>query len=134
MKFDGQRYEVSLPWRKICPELPSNQGLALKRLENVETRLRKQPEKAQMYKDAINQYLKDGHARLVTAEDEKIDRIHYLPQHPVFRQEKSTTKCRAVFDTVVKSMHRVSLNDCLLPGPALQPDLMSSRLNDGGCS
>ena len=32
VKFDGQRYEVSLPWRKICPKLPSNQGLALKRL------------------------------------------------------------------------------------------------------
>lgn len=56
-----------------------------------------------MYKDAINQYLTDGHARLVTAEDEETCRISYLPHHPVFRQEKSTTKCRAVFDAAAKS-------------------------------
>lgn len=30
VKFDGQRCEVSLPWRKNCSELTSNRGLALK--------------------------------------------------------------------------------------------------------
>lgn len=125
MKFDGQRYEVSLPWNENCPNLPSNRGLALKRLANVEARLRKQPEQAQMYKDYINQYLNDGHARPIMAEDEKACRIHYLPHHPVFREEKSTTKCRAVFDAATKGLEGVSLNDFLLPGPALQPDLVT---------
>jgi hypothetical protein len=125
VKFDGQRYEVSLPWKENCPNLPSNRGLSLKRLANVEARLRKQPEPAQMYKHYINQYLNDSHARPIMAEDEKACRIHYLPHHPVFREEKSTTKCTAVFDAAAKGLEGVSLNDCLLPGPALQPDLMS---------
>ncbi|XP_028407170.1 uncharacterized protein LOC114529555 [Dendronephthya gigantea] len=125
VKFDGQRYEVSLPWKEDCPKLLSNRGLALKRLANVEAKLKKQPEHARMYKDSINQYINDGHARLITAEDDKAYRIHYLPHHPVFREEKSTTKCRAVFDASAKGLEGVSLNDCLLPGPALQPDLVS---------
>ena len=106
--------------------LEDDPNLILKKFWNLESiGVTEEPEKAQMYKDAVNQYLKDGHARLVTAEDEKTCRIHYLPHHPVFRQEKSTTKCRAVFDAAAKSTDGVSLNDCVLPGPALQPDLVS---------
>ena len=125
VKFDGQRYEVSLPWKKNCPKLTSNREISLKRLTKVEARLKKQPEQAQMYRDSINQYFNDGHARLLTVEDEQASKIHYLPHHPVFRKEKSTTKCRAVFDAATKTPEGVSLNDCLLPGPALQPDLVS---------
>jgi hypothetical protein len=51
-----------------------------------------------MYKESINQYIKDSHAREITANDEKAEKVHYLPHHPVSRQDKSTTKCRAVFD------------------------------------
>ena len=78
-----------------------------------------------MYKDSIKQYLNDGHARLITTEDEKAQKIHYLPHHSVFKKERSTTECRAVFDAAAKSAEGVSLNDCLLPGPAFQPDLVS---------
>ena len=77
-----------------------------------------------MYKDSFKQYLNDGHAR-ITTEDEKAQKIHYLPHHSVFKKERSTTKCRAVFDAATKSAEGVSLNDCLLPGPAFQPDLVS---------
>ena len=81
-------------------------------------KLKKEPEQAQMYKEAINQYINDGHARETTVEDDAADRIHYLPHHPVFRKEKSTTKCRAVFDAAAKNAAGISLNDCLLRGPA----------------
>ena len=51
--------------------------------------------------------------------------INYLPHHPVFCTNKVTTKCRVVFDASSKNENGVSLNDCLLPGPALQPNLVS---------
>ena len=44
--------------------------------------------------------------------------VHYLPHRPVVREDKSTTKIRAVFDASC-SVNGVSLNDCLYPGPNL---------------
>ena len=128
LKFDGERYEVELPWKRNCPTLVNNRNIAMKRLINVESKLSKIPEQASMYKESINQYIKDGHARETTHNDNGADKVHYLPHHPVFRKDKSTTKCRAVFDASAKNQEGISLNDCLLPGPALQPDLVSILL------
>ena len=51
--------------------------------------------------------------------------VRYLPHHAVFRDDKTTTKCRIVFDASAREGDGVSLNDCVLPGPALQPNLAS---------
>ena len=40
-------------------------------------------------------------------------------------QTKRTTKCRIVFDASALEEGGVSLNDCVLPGPALKPNLAS---------
>ena len=48
-----------------------------------------------------------------------------MPHHPVFRKDSLTTKCRVVFDASSKNSNGVSLNDCLLTGPVLQPNLVS---------
>jgi hypothetical protein len=127
VNFDGERYEVELLWTKNCPKLADNRKIAMKRLVNVEARLKKNPEQLVMYKQLINQYIKDGHARETTIDDDQSEIIQYLP-HPVFRKDKSTTKCRAVFDASAKNHEETSLNDCLLPGPVLQPDLVSVLL------
>ena len=57
LKFDGERYEVPLLWKGDAPELRSNYYQAVKRLESVERQLRRNPEKANAYKSAINQYV-----------------------------------------------------------------------------
>ena len=56
LKFDGQRYEVSLPWRENHPELCDNYNQAVKRLESVEKQLLRNPIRAEAYKSSINQY------------------------------------------------------------------------------
>ena len=39
--------------------------------------------------------------------------IHYLPHHPVVRQDKTTTKVRVVYDACGRVRSHPSLNDCL---------------------
>ncbi|KAL9956140.1 hypothetical protein ACROYT_G037576 [Oculina patagonica] len=52
----------------------------------------------------------------------------YLPHHAIIREDKQTTKTRVVFDASAKDSNGVSLNSCLEPGPALQPDLVGILL------
>ena len=54
--------------------------------------------------------------------------MRYLPHHAVFREDKKSTKCRVVFDASACDEHDVSLNDCILTWPTLQPNLVSVLL------
>ncbi len=49
---------------------------------------------------------------------------YYMPHHPVIRDDKQTTKLRIVFDVSSHEEGSPSLNDCLLIGPNLNPDLL----------
>ena len=125
LKFDGQNYEVQLPWRKDDPRLENNYAQAVKRLESIERRLKRDPVKAEAYSAAINQYVEKGFAEEVSQRGNENGVLRYLPHHAVFRADKRTTKCRIVFDASAQEEGGVSLNDCVLPGPALQPNLAS---------
>ncbi len=50
-------------------------------------------------------------------------RINYLPHHAVYKLDRSTTKCRIVFDGASKT-NGVSINDIVEIGPCLLPDLL----------
>ena len=120
--FDGERYEVGLPWKKDHPPLVHNYGQAYQRLVSTERRLANNSEKARIYCEAVSQYIEDGHAQPLH-EDHKADKIRYLPHHGIFREDRSTTKCRVTFDSSAETHHGQSVNSCLLKGPKLQPDL-----------
>ncbi|XP_068693031.1 uncharacterized protein [Montipora foliosa] len=117
------KYEVGLPWKRDHPPLVDNYQQSYLRLISIERNLVKHPEKNKMYCEAVNQYINDGHARAIVKEDSKADKIRYLPHHAVFREDRTTTKCRVVFDSSAKTADGVSLNSCLLKGPKQQPDL-----------
>ena len=124
LKFDGQRYEVYLPWTENYPELCDNYNQAVKRLESVEK---------QLLRNSINQYHEGGFAEEVKdykAHDNDIMLVRYLPHHAVFCDGKTTNKCRVVFNASAGEEDGVSLNDCVLPGPALQPNLVSVLMAD----
>ena len=124
LNFDGHNYEVRLPWKRDPPKLESNYAQALRRLESVERKLRQDPVKAKAYKTAINEYVEKGFAEEVPDQSDDNGTVRYLPHHAVFRDDKRKTKCRIVFDASARGGD-ASLNDCILPGPPLQPNLAS---------
>ena len=125
LNFDGKNYEVRLPWKRDHPKLENNYAQAVKRLESIERKLKRDPEKAEAYTTAINQYVEKGFAEEVLDLTSGDGSVRYLPHHAVFRADRQTTKCRIVFDASAREQDSVSLNDCVLPGPALQPNLAS---------
>ena len=50
--------------------------------------------------------------------------VYYLPHRPVVRLNSSSTKIRPVFDASAKGPNGLSLNDCMVTGPSLNPDLV----------
>ena len=69
-----------------------------------------------------------GYAEEVKATDDQSKKVGYLPHHAVFREVKRTTKYRAVFDASPGEEQDASHNDCILLGPALQPNRVSVLL------
>ena len=57
LKLVDGRYELEVPWKHKRPVLPGNYTMALKRLENTELKLLKNPEMAQDYQATITSYL-----------------------------------------------------------------------------
>ena len=47
IRFDGERYEVAVPWKHERPELPPNRQMAEKRLHTVKKKLMQDEELAQ---------------------------------------------------------------------------------------
>lgn len=71
------------------------------------------------YDDTFREQLEKG---IIERADEpgEIGATHYLPHHPVIREDRQTTKLRVVFDASAKSQGP-SLNECLYKGPQLTP-------------
>ena len=121
-KRDG-RYEVSLPWKEHDPLLPDNYEVAVSRLNSVLKRLRRNPELFTEYNRIIEEQSSKGIISEVDSNSEiTVGRLHYLPHHPVIREDKQTTKVRIVYDASAKSTGP-SLNECLYAGPPLLSDI-----------
>ncbi|KRX12340.1 hypothetical protein T07_9691, partial [Trichinella nelsoni] len=127
VRFDGERYEVQLPWSNQESKLPNNYKQALDRLIQMERSLRRNPTKAQLYENGMKEYLENGFVEEVNDVQGQPGRTWYLPHHPVLREDKSSTKCRIVFDGSAQ-FRNDSLNRQLDPGPPLQKDLVKILL------
>lgn len=123
---DG-RYQVELPWRQDHPPLQNNYRIAKKRLESLKVKLKKDVTFYSRYNDVVEDYIRQGMAEDVPSDHTPVlsSETYYLPHHAVLREDKVTTKLRVVFDASSHEDGSPSLNDCLLTGPNLNPDLMS---------
>lgn len=120
------RYYVSYPPRQPKVVLGRSRGTALHRLLNTEKSLVAAGE-WEMFSTAVEDYFSSGHSEEVPVADARKspEETYYLPMHGVKKESSSSTKFRVVFDASAKSSTGHSLNDTLLPGPALHPLLPS---------
>ncbi|XP_074659591.1 uncharacterized protein LOC141912264 [Tubulanus polymorphus] len=127
--FKDGRYETGLlkhpDWKDR--KLKSNRVIAENRLYGIERRLKGDPELASQYKEQIDDLILSGRAELVIEDEEPTDgrTVWYLPHHPVLKKSSTTTKTRIVNDGASKGPEGISINDTLIPGPALQPDILA---------
>ncbi|XP_054720626.1 uncharacterized protein LOC129230250 [Uloborus diversus] len=120
---ENGRYTVRLPFHTPPTRLGDSKQNAIRRLISVERHLISNLEKYELYRKFMKEYLDLKHKELVP--DSEINNINslYLPHHGVNRNTSSTTKLRVVFDASSKTSSGLSLNDLLMVGPRVQPEL-----------
>ncbi|XP_062715630.1 uncharacterized protein LOC134291645 [Aedes albopictus] len=116
-RTENGRFVTRLLWKFDEFRLPNSKPTALQRLRCLEARLKREPELAEAMQQKIEDYMKKGYIRRLTAEEllQTKTRVWYLPIFPVFNTHKPG-KLRIVWDAAAKSQG-VSLNTLLLKGP-----------------
>uniref|UniRef100_A0A914Q4Q4 CCHC-type domain-containing protein n=1 Tax=Panagrolaimus davidi TaxID=227884 RepID=A0A914Q4Q4_9BILA len=127
-KDDG-RYVVRWPLKEEISTLPHNYNTAFRRLQQTLHRLKKatDPSLIEKYNKTLLDQLKMGITEDVT-ESTPNGPLHYLPHLPILTPDKTTTKLRVVFDASAKTSNGKCLNDYLLRGPILLPDICGNLL------
>ncbi|KAM7303336.1 uncharacterized protein ISCGN_013297, partial [Ixodes scapularis] len=116
-------YKVALPWKNMV-DLGDNKGVAIKRLHQLISKLRKTPGNLQAYDNVIREYMvKDMAERVVPSDNENELLTYYMPHQAVVRELSNTTKLRVVFDASSHAYEAKSLNQNLESGPNLTADL-----------
>ena len=122
-------YETRLPWKLPHGPLPTNKGLAMARLWGTTRRLEKH-NKLVEYNTIMREQIERGILEPAPTQPTG-EIVHYVPHHPVIREEAESTKMRIVYDCSSETSQQLpSLNDCLETGPALQPRIFDILLRN----
>lgn len=116
------RFVVRLPFLRDPEVLGDSRFMAQQRFLNLERRMNRDSMLAQEYKKFMSEYIKMGH--MEEAKDTDLP-TYYLPHHTVTKGDSLTTKTRVVFDGSAVTRSGLSLNDILVCGPPVQPELLS---------
>ena len=127
VSFFNGRYEVALPWKNEAAKnnLINNEKLAVKRLDKLHLKLDKDPQLKTEYYNVFHNYEQEGIIEEIPCNEIVSQHpTYYMPHRPVVRESSTSTKVRPVFDASASSYNGISLNDCLMTGPSLNPDLV----------
>ncbi len=114
------KFVVKLPLKGSISDLKSNLAQAIACLNRLENSY--DCETFQKYSEFMEEYEFLGHMSIVP-EAELSKPAYYIPHHAVFRPQSQTTKLRVVFNASSKTRTGLSLNDILMKGPSIQPEL-----------
>jgi hypothetical protein len=116
---DGTRYITKLPFKPDHEVLPDNFKVCEGRLKSLKNKL-VASNILHEYNQIFSEYEENGIIERVSSAEvaRETGQVHYLPHRPVIRNDKQTTKIRAVFDASCK-VSGPSLNECLYSGPNL---------------
>ena len=71
LRFQNDRYQVCIPWKKQPPNLPSNHEMAVKRLVCTEKHLLRKPGILEAYSKSISQYMEKEYIRKVSPDEKQ---------------------------------------------------------------
>uniref|UniRef100_A0A914HLG1 Uncharacterized protein n=1 Tax=Globodera rostochiensis TaxID=31243 RepID=A0A914HLG1_GLORO len=114
------RFEVSWPWKLPGEFPPDNFNLAFSRLNSQLRKLKENPEHFESCLTILNEQLEKG---IIEPANRTGLPEHFLPHHLVFGK-----KLRMVFDASSGVKGGKSLNDLLLAGSNLMPELAGTLL------
>jgi hypothetical protein len=108
-----------LPFKPDHEVLPDNFNVCQGRLKSLKSKLVAN-NILDDYDDIFHEYEENHIIERVPSDQiaKETGQVHYLPHRPVIRNDKDTTKIRAVFDASCK-VNGPSLNECLYSGPNL---------------
>ena len=114
------------PWKPCVARMRSNRDQAVK----IQTSIERHMLAAGTHTDFVEEVRKsitEGRVRRLT--DDEIDRwhgpVHYVTIFAVVKAESVSTKTRVVSNSAMRNaVSRLSLNDCLWPGPNALADLL----------
>ena len=115
-------YEVGLPWIRSKGEIVKHFNLNVLRSFKV---LTETPNQTLYHYTGISaHHLCCGITEPVQDNRQSPDGfVHYMPHHPIVKQDHSTTKVCIVYDGSATSQDcNVAMNDCLQVGPNLIPN------------
>ncbi|XP_061393150.1 uncharacterized protein LOC133328620 [Musca vetustissima] len=122
--FKDGRYEVGLLWKEDNTVLPNSLPTAMKRLNCIKKKARRDTKIAEVLQQQIEGLVEKGYAEKLPSYvlEQEIGKVWYLPTFIVKNPHKPN-KVRLVWDAAAKTGN-VSLNDFLLKGPDLLRPLM----------
>ncbi|GFX35268.1 integrase catalytic domain-containing protein [Trichonephila clavipes] len=130
VQYNNNRYVVELPFRKHWNELSNNISVAKQRFQSLWGRLRRDKTLYTQYKETIQDYLNQGIIEKVNDTEINVHKpMYYLPHQAIKKEGRVTTSTHIVFDAASHQANELSLNDCLWPGPNLNPNLLDVLIN-----
>ena len=124
IKFNDGRYQITLPWKGDEFSLSDNYSVAIARMKMLIHRLQADKDLLHKYDEIIQQQIRNNIIEEVDVTKPSETKKYYLPHHPILTPDKETTKIRIVYDASAKAKSTASsLNECLLRGPIILPDL-----------
>ena len=133
VSYSNNEYTVQMPKRNSIIELENNLNVARRRLNAKIRQLSKEPQRYARYHEEIMSFVNKGHAREIEAPKEaeatKKDGSYYMPHHEVVTIGAAGEKWRIVFDCSASERDVTALNHHLLPGPNLNPEIVTLLLN-----
>ncbi|GFU32411.1 DUF1758 domain-containing protein [Nephila pilipes] len=130
IKFNNERYIVELPFRKNWKELSDKFSVAKQCFQNLWQRLQRDKILYSQYQKTIQDFLNQGIIEKVENTEANIHKqIYHLPHQAIKKVGRVTTSTRIVFDAALHQTNELSFNDCLWPGPNLNPKLLDVLIN-----
>ena len=118
------RYVVKMPLKDEPCVLGKSKDIAIKRLNSLWYRLKKDPEYLELYRNFLSEYEKLGHMRQIEDTGET-EGTYYIPHVGVFRPGHVSTPLRVCWDASQQTSNGTSLNSLQYNGGMIQEDLFT---------